>query len=122
MPPSMTAASMPTKASAAKAARAKDAKYKPGASSSLDKTVSFAEAFLRGGVANYIGTYWSVGDASAKTFAGTLYSRLIAGDTVGDALLAARREVFDKLKNLDWADYIHYGNQSFALKDTGGGA
>lgn len=82
----------------------------------LQESVSFAEAFLRGGVANYIGTYWPVNDAAAKAFAGTLYQSLLEGETVGDALLRARGAVFAQ-KNADWANYIHYGSHGFALKD-----
>jgi hypothetical protein len=83
----------------------------------LRDTVSFAEAFLRGGVANYVGTYWPVGDASAKTFGSELYARLLEGKTVGEALQSARAKVFD-LREVDWADYIHYGDQAFVLKEA----
>jgi CHAT domain-containing protein len=83
----------------------------------LLKTVSFAEAFLRGGVANYIGTYWPVGDASAKAFGSELYARLLEGKTVGEALQSARTKVFE-MREVDWADYIHYGNHAFVLKEA----
>ena len=45
----------------------------------LDRSVGFAEAFLRGGVANFIGTWWPVGDAAASAFATTLYRDLAKG-------------------------------------------
>ena len=35
----------------------------------LDRSVGFAEAFLRGGVANFIGTWWPVADEAAAAFA-----------------------------------------------------
>jgi len=82
----------------------------------LEKSTGMAESFLRGGVANYVGTYWSVGDGAAVTFATTFYPALLRGETVGAALLAARREVKSKESTVDWADYIHYGNQNFVLK------
>lgn len=82
----------------------------------MEKVTGMAEAFLRGGVANYVGTYWAVGDAAAVTFAGTFYPALLSGQTIGAALLAARREMKANDIPVDWADYIHYGNQNFILK------
>ncbi len=78
-------------------------------------SVGLAEAFLRGGVANYVGTYWPVGDAPAKTFAEIFYTRLLAGKSIGESLLEGRKAVAE-LKSVDWADYIHYGSQNFVLK------
>jgi CHAT domain-containing protein len=82
--------------------------------------IGLAEAFLRGGVANYIGTYWPVGDESAMQFAKTLYSEIVAGKSVGDALQSGRLAV-QKLKSVDWVDYIHYGSHDFVLKRKTGG-
>jgi pimeloyl-ACP methyl ester carboxylesterase len=81
----------------------------------VDRTVGLAEAFLRGGVANYVGTYWPVGDASAETFATTFYGGLVEGLPLGAALQAGRQAV-RALASVDWADYIHYGTYDFALK------
>lgn len=79
-------------------------------------TVGFAEAFLAGGIANYIGTYWPVGDDSASKFAETFYGALLAARPVGDALLAARRAVSELAAGAaDWADYVFYGNPGFVL-------
>ncbi|MEO8183939.1 MAG: CHAT domain-containing protein [Deltaproteobacteria bacterium] len=74
-----------------------------------------AEAFLRGGAANYVGTYWPVGDEAAKLFAKTFYGELLAGNTVALALLAGRTALHDA-GEVDWADYIHYGNPDFVVK------
>lgn len=81
----------------------------------IDRNVSFAEAYLRGGVANYIGTYWPVGDEAAKEFADTFYTEILKGQTVGKALMLSRKAV-QAIKSVDWADYIHYGNHDFRLK------
>jgi pimeloyl-ACP methyl ester carboxylesterase len=81
----------------------------------LQRSVGIAEAFLRGGVANYIGTYWPVGDEPAKTFGATFYNALLSGQTIGQALLDGRTKV-RQLSSVDWADYIHYGSIDFALK------
>lgn len=85
------------------------------AAAALAGRVGLAEALLRGGVANFIGTYWPVGDAAALAFAEVFYARLLANDALGAAVLAARRRVRD-LRSPDWADYIHYGDPDFRLK------
>jgi CHAT domain-containing protein len=85
------------------------------AAAALAGRVGLAEALLRGGVANFIGTYWPVGDSAALAFAEVFYARLLANDALGAAVLAARRRVRD-LRSPDWADYIHYGDPDFRLK------
>ena len=51
------------------------------------RPISVAEAFLAGGVANFIGTHWPVGDAAASLFSTSLYSHLVRGDDLGAAIL-----------------------------------
>jgi CHAT domain-containing protein len=80
----------------------------------LRRSSSLAEAFLDGGVANFIGTHWPVGDDAALSFSTTFYECLLDGRPLGSAMLAARRRVFD-LGSIDWADYVHYGNPAFAF-------
>ncbi|NJO37625.1 MAG: CHAT domain-containing protein, partial [Rhizobiales bacterium] len=81
----------------------------------VSETVGLAEAFLRGGAANYIGTYWPVGDEAAESFATCLYGALLEGEHIGGALNRARQAV-NKLASVDWADYVHYGSYDFAIK------
>ena len=81
----------------------------------LERSVGFAEAFLRGGVANFIGTWWPVSDDVAVAFAATLYRELGRGTAIGPALTAARG-VVRKLPSPEWANYLHYGSHDFALK------
>ncbi len=76
--------------------------------------VAPAEAFLRGGVANFLGTYWPVGDDSAEAFSTKFYTRLLAGDSMGAAILAGRKAAFDE-GSVDWSDYIHYGDHAFRV-------
>ena len=73
-----------------------------------------AEAFLAGGVANFLGTHWPVGDDAAFAFSSELYESLLQGVPLGDAVLAARRRIA-AIPSLDWADYIHYGSPEFRL-------
>ncbi len=83
--------------------------------SRVNKNIGVAEALLRGGIANYVGTYWPVSDQAAEVFAGRFYRALLAGDAMGSAVALARQAV-KQVKSVDWADYIHYGDQSFRLK------
>ena len=81
----------------------------------LETNVGVAEALLRAGIGNYIGTYWPVGDAPAKAFGETFYKAITAGDSLGSALLQGRARVLE-LGSVDWADYIHYGSPGFRVK------
>ncbi len=81
----------------------------------VNRNVGLAEAFMRGGAANYVGTYWPVGDEAAAAFAETFYRQLVGGASIGDAVQAGRKRVHG-LESIDWADYIHYGAYDFTLK------
>ena len=81
----------------------------------LGRSTGFAEAFLRGGVANFIGTWWPVSDAAAAKFATVFYQQVMQGAAVGPALNAARNAV-RRLGSGDWANYLHYGAWDFTLK------
>jgi pimeloyl-ACP methyl ester carboxylesterase len=78
-------------------------------------STSLAEAFLVGGVANFLGTHWPVGDEAALEFSTQLYPALLAGRPLGTAIRDARRAVQAR-GSADWADYVHYGNASFVLQ------
>lgn len=81
----------------------------------LGRSTGFAEAFLRGGVANFLGTWWPVSDAAAARFATVFYEQLMQGTAVGTALNAARKAV-RRIGSGDWANYLHYGAFDFTLK------
>ncbi len=75
-----------------------------------------AEAFLRGGIANFIGTYWPVGDRGAEDFSTTFYELAAAGQSLGKAVLEARKVVRNQSRSADWADYIHFGDYASTLR------
>jgi hypothetical protein len=83
----------------------------------LELGTGLAEAFLRGGVANFVGTWWPVSDAAAAEFAQRFYSSLVSGGSVGRAVQAGRTAVRG-LPSPDWADYLHYGSHDFVLKSA----
>jgi len=84
------------------------------------ESAGVAEALMRGGIANYMSTYWPVGDDAAETFSENFYKGALAGDTIGSALLAGRKAVLGR-GDRDWADYILYGNFDFVLKQPRSG-
>ena len=81
----------------------------------VHRGVSFAEAFLRGGIANYLGTYWPVNDSAALTFSEIFYRQILQGETLGSSIMTGRKAV-EKSSSADWADYILYGDANFTLK------
>ena len=81
----------------------------------LPRAVSLAEIIVLGGVSNFIGTYWPVGDAAAGRFATTFYNSLLGGDELGLALRNARRQTRE-ISQRDWANYQHFGNPSYKLR------
>lgn len=81
----------------------------------LRRGTGLAEAFLLGGVANFIGTWWPVGDEAAASFAGALYGGLARGDNLGTSMRAARAAV-QALDSGDWANYLLYGSEDFRLR------
>ncbi|HET7785215.1 MAG TPA: CHAT domain-containing protein [Myxococcales bacterium] len=85
------------------------------ASARVRESYGVAEALMRGGIANYMSTYWPVGDAAAETFATTFYGSVLAGKSLGASTLEGRKAVL-ALRDRDWADYILYGNFDFVLK------
>jgi len=85
----------------------------------IDRNVGLAEAFLRGGAAQYVGTYWSVGDTAAAEFGHTFYTALAQGEAIGKAVQEGRKRIREA-KSVDWADYVHYGSYDFRLKLRGG--
>lgn len=94
-------------------------KQSPTASTVVRQSYGVAEALMRGGIANFLSTYWPVNDDAAMAFAETFYKSVLAGDTIGTALLGGRKSV-EKLKSPDWADYILYGSYDFVLKQRRG--
>ncbi len=87
-------------------------------------TPSLADEFFRCGVGHYVGAAWPVDDVDAVTFCRVLYEKLLdPGDpaTVGEAVMAARREVWqahveaDEPVGTTWAAYQHYGDPTDRL-------
>jgi len=66
---------------------------------------------VTGRVGAFVGTLWEVNDRLAAAFAQEMYTRLFAGDTLGEALHAARRHVKEiDPANPTWLAYTLYGD------------
>jgi CHAT domain len=102
---------------ACEAARVRRSRQAPGARLfAFRRSTSVAEAFLGGGVANFIGTHWPVGDQAALVFSTSFYQQLLDGALLGVCVLAARRQVA-AIGSVDWADYVLYGDHDFTVGD-----
>jgi len=71
------------------------------------------QAFLRGGIQCYIGSFTKVLDDRATEFAYRFYTGLLEGGTVGEAMRQARCDTLEA--DLTWASYVLYGDPSFTL-------
>ena len=78
-----------------------------------------AEALLRGGIAQFVGTYWPVGDSAAEAFATSFYKDIADGKTVREAVLSGRAAVKES-DSPDLANYMHYGDPAFVIKERTG--
>lgn len=73
----------------------------------------FAKAFLAPesgkGASVFVGALWSIVDRLSKIFADTFYRRLLDGDTLVEAVKAARDACHDK-SDFTWLAFTVYGN------------
>ena len=76
---------------------------------------TIAHAFFERGVPNYVGSGWPVDDAQALTMAESFYRAIVERRTIGDALHAGRKAVFDEQIESTWGAYQHYGDPNDTL-------
>jgi parallel beta-helix repeat protein len=76
-----------------------------------------ARSFLFKGSMGYIGALWPVHDEAVAQLSVSLYTKVISGLTVGEALRQARKESFlmHKGKEIAWASFTLYGDPSLKL-------
>jgi tetratricopeptide (TPR) repeat protein len=76
--------------------------------------------FIDMGVKAVVAAGWAVDDGAAATFAETFYQRMTAGDTFGEAVRAAREEIWLRYPNVNtWGAYQCYGDPAFRLHGEG---
>lgn len=77
---------------------------------------STAVQLIRLGVRAVVAAGWEISDALAGTFAQTLYDRLLAGESYGNAVRIARAEVYQADRtSTTWGAYQCYGHPDYRL-------
>ncbi len=74
----------------------------------------FARAFLEAGASAFVSCLWSVNQTPARIFIETFYGRLLAGDTVAAAALAARTAA-RAAGDATWLAYVVYARPDAVL-------
>jgi len=75
-----------------------------------------AAQFIRMGVRAVVAAGWAVDDSAASTFATKFYDGMLSGETFGDAVQAARNEVYRSSGGSNtWGAYQCYGDPGFSL-------
>jgi CHAT domain-containing protein len=69
-----------------------------------------ANAFMLAGVRHYLGTSWEIKDEPGKKFALLFYEYLLSGNSVGEAVRQARRDLAESDADISWASYVMYGD------------
>jgi hypothetical protein len=75
---------------------------------------SLAEGLLRHGVSALIGTFFTVDDGSASTFASQVYATLVEGRPLGAAVRQGREALF-KATLPDWGNFLLIGDDALIL-------
>lgn len=84
---------------------------------------SISLALIKMGVKAVVAAGWAVDDGAAQTFAEEFYTRLLANETFGTAVRAARTRVHHEFGDSNtWGAYQCYGNPDFRLYGLTGGA
>lgn len=73
-------------------------------------------AFVYGGALACVGSLWPVYDEPARFFAGEFYNAIVDRDSIGAAMLAARRATNARYPDdATWASFVLFGNPTFRL-------
>lgn len=76
--------------------------------------------FIRMGVKAVVAAGWAVDDAAANAFAVSFYTHLLRGETFGEAVRAAREEIWAHHPNVNtWGAYQCYGDPGYRLYGEG---
>lgn len=76
--------------------------------------------FIRMGVRAVVAAGWAVDDVAALAFADAFYRRMLEGETFGEAVRAAREEVWLRFPGVNtWGAYQCYGDPGYTLRRGG---
>ena len=77
---------------------------------------NLAVQFVRMGVKAVVAAGWAVDDGAANAFAESFYARMLTGEPFGEAVRAAREEVWTRFPGVNtWGAYQCYGDPSYRL-------
>ena len=83
---------------------------------------NLAAQFILMGVKAVVAAGWAVDDAAGQAFAESFYRHMLAGEEFGDAVRAAREEIWVRHPDVNtWGAYQCYGDPSYRLHGDGGG-
>ncbi len=81
---------------------------------------NLGEEFIRMGVKAVVAAGWAVDDRAGKGFAEALYRRLVDGEFFGEAVRAARKDIFTLFPEVNtWGAYQCYGDPNYRLSHDG---
>jgi CHAT domain-containing protein len=81
---------------------------------------NLAVQFIEMGVKAVVAAGWAVDDAAGAAFAETFYRRLLAGEMFGEAVRAAREDIWVRFPDCNtWGAYQCYGDPGFRLHGNG---
>ena len=81
---------------------------------------NLAEHFINMGVKAVIAAGWAVDDRAGRAFAEAFYRRMLVGEFFGEAIRAAREEIFTLYPDVStWGAYQCYGEPSYRLSSQG---
>ncbi|HRZ63063.1 MAG TPA: CHAT domain-containing protein, partial [Rubrivivax sp.] len=89
----------------------------------LGLAANLGEEFIRMGVRAVVAAGWAVDDRAGQAFAATFYRGMLAGEPFGEAVRAAREDVWARCPDVNtWGAYQCYGDPDFRFHREGGAA
>jgi tetratricopeptide (TPR) repeat protein len=86
----------------------------------LGLAANLGEEFIRMGVRAVVAAGWAVDDRAGQAFAATFYRGMLAGEAFGEAVRAAREDVWMRFPDVNtWGAYQCYGDPDFRLLRDG---
>jgi len=83
----------------------------------LGLAANLGEEFIRMGVRAVVAAGWAVDDRAGQAFATTFYRGMLAGEPFGEAVRAAREEVWMRYPDVNtWGAYQCYGDPDFRFR------
>ncbi len=87
----------------------------------LGLAANLGEEFIRMGVRAVVAAGWAVDDRAGQAFAAAFYRAMLAGEAFGEAVRAAREDVWSRCPDVNtWGAYQCYGDPDFRFHRDGG--